>query len=392
MIRRNWITGLICLFAFFSWVNGQEQVNTSGRMMQDDNPLTIGGYGQIDFNQPVEGGTFNNGNLDVHRMVLMFGYKFNEKTQFVSEVEFEHVIEVFVEQAFLQYEIVPWLKFRGGLMLVPVGIINEFHEPSTFNGVERPNLDRYIVPTTWREIGAGFTGVFPSAAMSYQIYTMNGFNGYDGTAKLSGANGFRKGRQKGAESFMSSPNLTFRINYFGIQGLQLGFSGYTGKTQSSLYNGIDKSDAALVAMADSSSVGMAMIGADARYSRGGLQIRAQVNYGAVSNAAAYNEFTGSDMGSAISGWYTELSYDFFQRSARFESGLIPFIRYEQYDTHAAVEGGTSKNASYNRNDLTFGLGWRMDSGAMLKVDYQIFNNEGTTESNQQVNAGVAVWF
>lgn len=390
--ERYGLAVLIVIISFGSILSGQEQVNTAGRMLQEDQKLTIGGYGQIDLNQPVEGGVFNNGTLDVHRMVLMFGYKFNEKTQFVSEIEFEHVKELYVEQAFLQYEITPWLKFRGGLMLVPMGIINEFHEPSTFNGVERPNLDKYIVPTTWREIGAGFTGVFPSAAISYQLYTLNGFNGYDGSANLTGSNGFRKGRQKGAESFLSSPNLTFRINYFGVPGLQLGFSGYTGKTQSSLYDGIDKSDAALVAMADSSRVGMTMLGADARYVNGGLQIRAQVNYGMVSNSDSYNEFTGSDMGSAISGWYTELSYDLLQRSDQFESGLIPFIRYEQYNTHASVEGGTTQNAAYNRNDLTFGLGWKIDVGAMLKIDYQVFNQAGSDASRQQVNAGVAIWF
>ncbi|TFH25061.1 MAG: hypothetical protein E4H10_09820 [Bacteroidia bacterium] len=373
-------------------VIGQEQVNTAERMMQDEDRLTVGGYAQIDYNQPVGGGTYNSGGLDVHRMVLMFGYKFNEKIQFVSEVEFEHVKEVFVEQAFLQYEILPWLKFRGGLMLIPMGIINEYHEPSTFNGVERPNLDSYIVPTTWREIGAGFSGVFPSVALSYQIYLTNGFKSYDNGATLSGANGFRKGRQKGAESFMNAPNLAFKVNYFGIAGLQLGFSGYTGLTQSSLYNGIEKSDVSAVAMADSSVVGLTMFGADARYSLGGLQIRAQLNYGWVSNTANYNEFTGSDMGSALSGWYGEVAYNVLAHSERFKSELLPFIRFEQYNTHSSVEEGMTPDPLLKRTDLTLGLGWRMAKGAMLKLDYQIFNNKGPGDPGHQVNAGVAVWF
>ena len=194
----------------------QEEVNTAGRMMQQEQRLTLGGYAQIDYNQPLMQGAYSNGTLDVHRLVLMLGYKFSDRVQFISEVELEHVEEVYVEQAFLQVEILPWLKFRGGLVLIPMGIINEYHEPPTYNGVERPNLDKYIVPTTWREIGAGFTGTFPSAAVSYQVYVVNGFNGYDGTARLSGPNGFRSGRQKGAESFMSAPNAAFRVNYLGI--------------------------------------------------------------------------------------------------------------------------------------------------------------------------------
>jgi hypothetical protein len=325
-------------------------------------------------------------------MVLMFGYKFNDKTQFVSEVEFEHVKEVYVEQAFLQYEILPWLKFRGGLMLIPMGIINEFHEPSTFNGVERPNLDKYIVPTTWREIGAGFTGVFPAAALSYQLYLTNGFKSYDDEATLSGSNGFRKGRQKGAESFMNVPNLAFKVNYFGISGMQLGLSTYTGQTQTSLYAGIDKSDDAAIANADSSMVGLTMFGADARYNKGGFRLRAQVNYGWVSNSAAYNQFTGSDLGSALSGWYGELAYNVLESFDQFNSELIPFVRFEQYNTHASVAEGVTENPALNRTDLTVGLGWKMAKGAMLKLDYQRFNNKDAGEAKNQVNAGVAVWF
>ncbi len=389
---RSRVFGLFGLMLVVSLTQAQELTNTAGKMMEDEKKLTVGGYAQIDYNQPLVNGSFSNGNLDVHRMVLMFGYKFNERTQFISEIEFEHVKEVYVEQAFLQYEILPWLKFRGGLMLIPMGIINEFHEPSTYNGVERPNLDKYIVPSTWREIGAGFAGVFPSAALSYQIYVVNGFKGYDGSAHLSGANGFRKGRQKGAESFMSSPNLTFKVNYFGISGLQLGLSTYTGKTQSTLYEGIEKSDQGAIAIADSSVVSLSMIGIDARYQLGGLHLRGQANYGVVSNSVSYNEFSGSDLGSTLGGWYGEVSYNLFHGVKRFETELIPFVRYEQYNTHASVEGNTAMNPSYDRTDLTIGLGWKLTRGAMLKMDYQMFTNNGTSDTRHQVNAGVAVWF
>jgi hypothetical protein len=120
--------------------------------------LSIGGYGEVHYNQQISGNERYNGKMDVHRMVLFFGYQFNEKTSFVTEIEYEHVKELYVEQAFLNYNIKPNTSIRGGLMLVPMGIINEYHEPTTFNGVERPSVDKYIVPTTWREIGVGVTG------------------------------------------------------------------------------------------------------------------------------------------------------------------------------------------------------------------------------------------
>ncbi len=371
---------------------GQPYQNTAGRMLEEENPLTIGGYGQIDYNQVVSGEEFHNGNLDVHRLILMFGYKFNDRTQFISEVELEHVKEVYVEQAFLQYEIKPWLKFRGGLMLVPMGIINEYHEPSTFNGVERPNLDKYIVPSTWREIGAGFTGVLPSVSLSYQAYVMNGFRGYDDGALLSGSDGFRKGRQKGAESMITSPSLAVKLNHFGISGLQIGLSGYYGNSQSNLYDGLSKTDEAARASADSSIVGLSMAGLDARYTFGGLSLRGQFNYGWVSNSEAYNDFTSSDLGSAVSGWYLEAAFDLFSLLESANTRLIPFIRYEQYDTHATVEESIPQDPSLDRTDLTLGVGWKLDRGAMLKMDYQLFREGGSDQGVNQFNAGVAVWF
>ena len=391
-VLRSLVIGMSAAILLPVWIQAQELTNTAGRMMQEENKLTIGGYGQIDYNQLLDNGSYNNGVLDVHRLVLMFGYKFNSKTQFITEIEVEHVNEVFVEQAYLQYEILPWLKLRGGLMLIPMGIINEYHEPSTFNGVERPNLDKYIVPTTWREIGAGFTGTFPSAALSYQLYLVNGFNGYNEEPTLSGSNGFRKGRQKGAESIINSPNLTFKVNYFGVSGLQLGLSGYTGKTQSTLFGALDKSDSPSVATADSSVVGLSMLGLDARYQLGGMQLRGQANMGMVSNSATYNEFTGSDLGSSIGGWYLEVSYDLLHQVESLESGLIPFIRYEQYSTHVSTEDPILQNPEFQRSDLTIGLGWKLAAGAMFKADFQRFSNQGTGDAKKQFNAGVAVWF
>ena len=389
---RSLIIGLLLGIVVPRVVLAQELSNTAERMMQEEDRLTIGGYGQIDYNQILDKDSYNNGGLDVHRLVLMFGYKFSAKTQFITEIELEHVEEVYVEQAFLQHEILPWLKLRGGLMLIPMGIINEYHEPSSFNGVERPNLDKYIVPTTWREIGAGFTGTFPSAGLSYQIYLINGFKGYDDGAKLNGASGFRSGRQKGAESIIHSPNLTFKINYFGLPGLQLGLSGYTGKTQSTLYGAIEKSDSQAIASADSAVVALSMVGVDARYQLGGMQLRGQANLGIVSNSSSYNEFTGSDLGSSIGGWYLEISYDLLHSSERIESGLIPFIRYENYNTQATTETPTIANPAYRRSDLTLGLGWKLAAGAMLKADFQWFGNKATDEAIKQFNAGVAVWF
>ncbi len=228
----------------------------------------------------------NSGTLDVHRLVMLFGYNFNERLKFVSEIEYEHVKEVFVEQAFLQYKLNNYINLRGGLMLIPMGIINEYHEPPTFNGVERPMVDKYIAPTTWRELGLGISGNIIEASLKYQLYVVNGFNGYDGNATLNGKNGLRKGRQKGADSYISSPNFTGKAEYYGIRGLNIGLSGYLGKTQSTAYDKLERNDDIAIKSADSTVVGVSMVGLDLRYQLKGLALRGQLIYSSLDNTTA----------------------------------------------------------------------------------------------------------
>ncbi|MBT6834478.1 MAG: hypothetical protein HOA61_00420 [Bacteroidetes bacterium] len=369
-----------------------EYKNASSVMLDKEDKLTIGGYGQVDYNQKLSGDEMNNGKMDVHRLVILFGYKFNERTSFVTELEFEHVSEVYVEQAFLNYKINDYLNFRSGLLLIPMGIINEYHEPNTFNGVERPNLDSRIAPTTWREIGAGFSGKIQSANIKYQAYVVNGFNGYDGSAKFSGSGGLRSGRQKAAESYISSPNYTSKVEFYGIRGLNLGLSGYFGNSQSTLYQGVDKSDANEISIADSSVIGLSMFGFDARYKTGGFMVRGQYYLGNISNSVQYNEFTGSDVGASLQGYYIELGYDVLRHFDKCKTELIPFVRYENYNTQNSVSGITSMDLSNNRTEYTFGLGWKVADGAMIKADLQLFGNESNANFTKQFNAGIAVGF
>lgn len=371
--------------------NNQYQ-NTATRLINMDRNLTIGGYAQIDYNQPLNIPGSYNGNLDVHRLVLLFGYRFNERTNFVTEIEFEHVSEVYVEQAFLQYKITNPIQFRAGLLLTPMGIINEYHEPTTYNGVERPVIDHVLTPTTWRELGAGFTGNVIEASLRYQAYIMNGFKSYDEGAKLSGKNGFRSGRQKGAESFITYPNFAGKVEYYGIRGLNIGLSGYFGKTSSSLYD-----EDVLQATKDSSVVGISMVGLDARYIIKGLQLRGQFYYSDIANTKQYNEFTAdegivNDLGSAMYGYYVEAGYDVFQSMDKISSQLIPFVRYSQYDKHASTMPGLDANSSYKANIITSGIGWKITPGSILKADVQFIKTDDADEYLATFNAGVGIMF
>lgn len=375
----------------FSQKEEPQTVFESKMDIDKESGLSIGGYGQIDFNLPLNDGQRQNAILDVHRMVLLFGYQFNEKTSFITEVEMEHVSELYVEQAYLNHRFFPWLNLKAGLILIPMGIINEFHEPTTFHGVERPNLDGKVVPTTWREIGAGFHGNLFDIQTKYQFYIVNGFKSYDGGGILRGSDALRKGRQKGAESISSHPNFSAKIDYYGISGLMLGLSAYAGKSQSTLFNGLETENTLGMAKADSSVVSMMMTGFDARYQIKGFELRGQYIWASLGNTDEYNALTGKDLGSSMNGFYIEGAYNVLQHKKSCTYSLIPFIRYEQYDTHASTSAGLARNNAYNRTEITMGIDFKLTPNAVLKGDYQILKTKGS-DDKAQLNFGVAITF
>jgi hypothetical protein len=360
------------------YTNPQNQQNAAQRILSGNinTGVTVGGYGEITYNQPEA----DNGELDVQRLVLLFGYKFNDKVQFVTEVELEHVEEVFVEQAFLQYSLNDNVNLRGGLMLIPMGIVNEYHEPTTFNGVERPSIDGSIVPTTWREIGVGVSGRFNEASLRYQAYIFNGFSSVNGTKTLGGSNGLRNGRQKGIRSTVDSPNFAAKLDYYGLPGLRLGLSGYFGRTQAE-----DE-----VEDIDGTSVGISMLGLDARYAYKRFTARGQFIHASISDTEDYNNLYTADLGSALQGYYLEAAYNLLPLTK--EQQLFAFARYEDYDTHASVDGDLLRNDSYNRNEWTFGLSYKIAPGAVVKADYQIKDNASNLDVPNQLNIGLGVWF
>ena len=358
--------------------------NASQRLLLNklNKSLTIGGYAETTFNLP-EG---ENGELDVQRLVLLFGYNFNDKVQFISEIELEHVEEVFVEQAFINYSVGDHISLKGGLMLVPMGIVNEYHEPTTFNGTERPAVDNSIVPTTWRELGVGVKGSIPNASLNYQAYIFNGFkstsvDGEDIKGYLKGSSGLRGGRQKGIKSNIDTPTFSTKVDYYGINGLRLGLSGYFGKTQAD----------DVIENIDGTTIGVSMVGLDARYQYKKFAARGEFIYASLSDTEDYNMLTGKDLGSALMGYYIEGSYNLLPLTA--EQKLNAFVRYEEYNTHVDVDGALVENKTYDRSDITFGLSYHIVDGVVVKGDYQVKDNAMSgSEVNNQLNFGIGVWF
>ena len=392
---RNVVFILLLLILSLKSSDGQIQNNTIQSWSESDSAgqtgsLLIGGYGEVHYNQHFGDGTSHNGNLDVHRMVLLLGYRFDSDISFFSEIEFEHVKELFVEQAFLQYHISSAFNIKAGLLLIPMGIVNEYHEPTLFFGVERPLTDNLIVPSTWREIGAGISGNLTGAAMKYQLYLINGFLGYNGHALLNGTNGLRGGRQKGAKSSISSPNLTGKVTWYGIPGLKLGTSFFTGRSESTLFAGLDKDDKNQALFADSSTVFITMTGLDLKYEKEAFHFKAQLNYVLNKNTEQYNSFGKSDLGETLFGYYLEAGYNLLNKSSKAKK-LFLFGRYEHVNTHNTITTGTP-DSKYNMQIITTGLSYLLNQGAVIKADFQLPVGQSAADYSKQLNLGIGVWF
>ena len=362
-------------------VYAQEQFNSAttqlNNLLTSDRDLSIGGYGEITYNN--KEGSSTPAEIDVQRLVMLFAYKFDDRTSFVTEIEFEHVKEVYVEQAFINYSVADGVNLRGGLMLIPMGIVNEYHEPTTFNGVERPSLDSKIVPTTWREMGIGVSGRINNASVRYQAYLMNGFLSYGESHKLRGSDGLRKGRQKGAESVGSDANFAGRIEYYGLPKLKLGVSYYAGNTQTTAPE------------MNNTQIGLSMFGLDYRYVNGRLSSRGQFISASLKDTQAYNLAGSKDLGSAMGGYYIEGAYNLLPLDSRQKLDL--FLRYENFNTHQKTAGDLIANDAFHRNETTFGLSYHLASGAVFKADYQ---SKGTAVEGSdwigQVHSGIGVFF
>ncbi len=387
---------LFTFSVFFSFAQSDSlsffELDTETRLKQiGTSNLKIGGYGQIDYNQALDKDFKTPGLLDVHRIILFFGYDFSSKWELITEIELEHVSEIYVEQAYLAYKHNKYINFKGGLILIPMGYINEYHEPTVFLGVERPLLDSKIVPTTWREIGFGIYGRIPELSIKYQLYIVNGFNGYNSSAKFDGDDAYRGGRQKGAESIINSPSISSKIELYGIKHIKLGISGYLGKSQSSLYSQLSTSNLAEISKADSSVVSTRMIGLDASYNHKGLQLRGQTIFAHNKNVEAYNKFGHTDLGEDIFGYYFQVAYNVLG-SSKTSTSLLPFLRYENFDTHFTLSQGTTENPKNHRKALFAGFSYFPVNGVVLKGDFQWVKTNFSDKVSKGFNLGIGYQF
>jgi hypothetical protein len=343
--------------------------------------LPVAGYMEAHFNK-LRG---KPGELDFHRFVLLFGHSFSSRIKFWSELELEHALveggeekgELALEQAYLDFLFKPYLNFRAGMLLAPVGLINERHEPPSFNGVERPLVETFIIPSTWRDIGAGITGDL-GRGFRYRSYLMGGL---DATG-FSAEEGLRGGRQSGFRSSFRNPAKVFRIEYSGLQRLALGASIYTGSAGFNLRTVHPRVD---------------LFSFDGRFSRGPFDFRGLLAHVWIRRAGELNDALRRQVGfnpniaRRMIGYYFEPAFHVLPRRVR--NDLILFTRYEKYDTQHRMPDGFLPLPQFNRSAWFLGATFKPVPDVALKFDY-VFHRSASRVIRQPdgINLGVGWWF
>ena len=352
-LRSFTVSAVVCLLSTISPRHVTAQEST-----------TLGGYGEIHYTN--RSGRNTPAEVNLRRFVVYLAHTFDERLTFRSELEVEDAKveggsaggEVALEQAFLDYRFSNTLTLRTGLVLIPVGIINETHEPPSFNGVDRPAFDNDVIPTTWREIGVGIVGALPIAeGLSYRLYVVNGLV----ASGFSDAEGIREGRQEGRNASFANPSLTGRVEWVR-PGLRVGGSFW--------YGGTTAGDTLLGT--GTFKVPVSLISADARYDRGALSLRGVVATIGVSDADSINALYGTAVGNRITGGYVEGAYNVLTFLApRSKQRLNAFVRHERYDTQADVPAGTTRDRQFARRVTTVGLTYKPLFNVAFKGDYEV---------------------
>jgi hypothetical protein len=322
----------------------------------------IGSYGEMHYNNLTDNHDTGDDKdeIDFHRFVFFLSHEFSDTTRLFSEVELEHSFlesddshgELELEQAYIEHDLNSTTHLKAGLFLIPVGILNQTHEPDTFYGVERNNVERNIIPTTWWEGGVALNGEL-APGWSYETTFTSGLklDADEGQFKI------RDGRQKVSEADASDPAYTANLKYTGVAGLEL---GATLQYQQDLYQGKYRDD-----------VDAVLYSAHAAYRNGPFGLRALAASWDIDNAINNIE-AGADQ---QEGWYIEPSW-----LLRRDLGV--FARYSEWDNQAGGAGDTA----YSEWDV--GVNYWLVERVVFKLDYQFQNAPSNEKELEGLNLGV----
>ena len=333
--------------------------------------LSLGGYGEANFSLLTDDKLLSKDTFDFVRFVLYTGYKFTDRILLNAEIEFEHAKtgstvsggggEVEIEFAYLDFRLVDEANIRAGLVLIPMGFLNEIHEPPFYFGNKRPEVESRIIPTTWRSNGAGLYGTL-LPGLDYRTYGVTSFNARGFTNA-----GPRGGRQSGNREFGEDFAWTGRLDYTGLPGFLLGGSWFWGNTGQDQDFAGRKVDANLF-----------LYDFHAQYQFRGLHLRGLFAQGHLSDAKEVNlqvSAASRPIAERIWGAYGEVAYDLLPLLfPGTKQSLSPFVRYEWLNTQADLPSGVTRaqqrDVARDTRVTNVGLSYKPIPNVVIKLDYR----------------------
>lgn len=364
--------------------SGSGLAGSASKVYRSGQGVSLGGYGETvyeNFSEERENGNPSGAvdRWDFLRSVLYIGYKFNDRFLLNSEIEVEHAStgsggEVSLEFGYLDWMLRPEANLRAGMVLVPVGIINETHEPTTFSGAKRPTVEQRIIPTTWRENGFGlYGGVGP---LEYRTYVMTGLD-----ASAFSAGGIRSARQKGAQAKAESFAWVGRVEHTSTPGINVGVSAYAGRAGQGLMMAADSA----MASTEELAISVQMLEGHGAWRHRGIEARLLGVVSWIGNTEDLNDALGLQSAAAVGerqwGGYVQLGYDVLTETS-IDASVIPFIRYERLDTQDQVASGFASNPANDQTIWTFGASAHPIPQITFKIDYQAISNRAETGVDQ----------
>ncbi|MDA0947839.1 MAG: hypothetical protein O2799_04930 [Planctomycetota bacterium] len=323
----------------------------ASRIYATESGASIGGYGELLYGFDPDG----QDEFDALRGVIYLGYRFSDQWLVNTEFEFEHGTESFLEYSWVDYLATEEFALRGGLLLSPLGFVNESHEPTTYLPVGRSQTETRIIPTTMREMGVGAWG--QSGSVEWRAYVINSLNG-----ERFNSGGLRAGRTKGDRADAEDLSVTARMDWRATPGLTLG-------------GGFQAGDSAGANARDlGTDLGTLIVELHASWQWGAWDARALAARADLDGAAAFNAATpGANLAERMDGAYLEVGYDLLagrEDAAR----LLPYVRLETIDTQAALPSNASRQDEASDRYFTVGLNYQPTPGVVVKLDHQTSDN------------------
>lgn len=312
--------------------------------------------------------------LDFLRAILYTGYRFNDKFLFNSEIEVEHGNEIWVEFAYVDYLANEHLTLRSGMLLLPLGLTNEFHEPTVYLGARRPETEQRIIPSTWRENGAGVLG---SAGMvNFRVYVTNGLRGAGFTSA-----GLRGGRQRGSNALAANLALSGRVDLTPVPGVFGGVAFYHGGS----------GQEQVVLDGSRLDVGTTVVEVHGQAQLRGWDVRALFAEASIDGAGTVSRAlrlpVAAPLADTMRGGYLQAGYNVLSQVAT-DLAITPYIRYEHVDTQHRIPAGFTKDWSRDGTFRTLGVEIKPIGNIVIKTDYQWVSNAANTGRSQfNINLG-----